>query len=106
MLKFEDFSKLDIKIGTVVEAEKVPETNKLIKVVVDIGTEKRQIIAGIGKKYNASDLVGKQIPVVLNIEPAIIRGIESQGIFVAIDTGKEPFLLIPETKVPNGSKVR
>lgn len=106
MLKFEDFTKLKIKIGTVIEAEKVANTDKLIRVVVDVGTEKRQIIAGIGKKFDSADLVGKQVPVVLNIEPAIIRGIESQGIFVAIDTGKEPFLLIPETKVPNGSKVR
>lgn len=105
MLKFEDFSKLEIKIGTIIEAEKVAGTDKLLKIVVDMGNEKRQVIGGFGNKYSPEQLIGKQAPIVLNIEPATIRGIESNGIFMAIDAG-EPMLLLPEDSVPNGSKVK
>lgn len=106
MLKFDDFAKLEIKMGTVVEAERVPNTDKLLKVIVDMGEEKRQVIAGFGFKYAPEDLVGKQVPIVLNIEKAVIRGVESQGIFVAIDAFGEPMLLVPEKEIPNGSKVK
>lgn len=105
MLKFDDFSKLEIKIGTVESAERISGTDKLLKVIVNIGNEKRQVVAGIGSHYGAEELVGKQVPIVLNIEPATINGVESNGIFMAIDMG-EPVLLLPEKKVPEGSKVR
>jgi len=70
-----------------------------------MGNEKRQVIGGFGNKYKPEDLIGKQAPVVLNIEPAMIRGVQSNGIFMAIDAG-EPMLLLPENSVPNGSKVK
>ncbi|MDO8514998.1 MAG: hypothetical protein Q7S14_00725 [bacterium] len=105
MLKFDDFAKLEIKIGTITEAERVPNTDKLLKIIVDVGGEKRQVIGGFGIKYSPEMLIGKQAAIVLNIEPAVIRGVESNGIFLAIDAG-EPVLLLPEKPVPNGSKVK
>ena len=105
MLKFEDFAKLDIKIGIADSAERVEGTDRLLKVVVDMGDEKRQVIAGFGHQYKPEDLVGKQVPIVLNIEPAKIRGVDSHGIFMAIDA-HEPVLLIPDKKVDPGSKVK
>lgn len=105
MLKFEDFVKLDIRIGTIISAERVPDTDRLIKVVVDLGTEQRQVIAGFGHKHNWEDLIGKQTPIVVNIEKALIRGVESNGIFVAIDDA-DATLLVPEKLVPNGSKIK
>lgn len=105
MLKFEDFAKLDIKMGTVVKAERVENTDRLLKVVIDMGNEKRQVIAGFGHKLGPEDIKGKQVPVVLNIEETEIRGVKSQGIFVAIDAD-EPVLLVPEKQVDNGSKVK
>ena len=105
MIKYEDFAKLEIKIGTILEAERVPNTDKLIKLVVDLGGEKRQLVAGIALQYEVQDLLGKQVPVVCNLEPAKIRGVESNGMALCATT-PEPVLLLPEKKVPNGSKVK
>lgn len=105
MLKFEDFTKLEIRIGTVISAERVANTDRLIKVVVDLGTEQRQVVAGFGHKHNPENLIGKQVPIVMNIEKAIIRGEESNGIFVTIDD-ENATLLLPENAIPNGSKLK
>lgn len=105
MLKFEDFAKLEIRIGTIISAERVAKTDRLIKVVVDLGFEQRQVIAGFGHKHNPEDLMGKQVPIVINIEKALIRGEESNGIFVAIDD-ENATLLLPEKPVSNGSKLK
>lgn len=105
MIKFEDFTRLEIKIGTILEAERVPNTDKLIKLVVDLGSEKRQLVAGIGLKYEPAQLPGKQVPVLANLEPATLRDVESNGMILAVDSG-DPTLLVPEKPVPNGSKVK
>lgn len=105
MYKFEDFAKLEIRIGTVISVEKVAGTDRLLKIVVDLGNEKRQVIAGFGHKHNPEDLVGKQVPIILNIEKAVIRGVESNGIFMAIDDANAT-LLVPQKSVPNGSKIK
>lgn len=105
MYKFEDFAKLEIRIGTVVEAERVPATDRLLRVVVDMGTEKRQVVAGFGHKHEPDELIGKQVPVVVNIEKAVIRGVESNGILMAIDDELATFLL-PQKPVANGSKIK
>lgn len=105
MYKFEDFTKLDIRIGTVVEAEKVAGTDRLLKVIVNLGSEKRQVVVGFGHKHTPEKLIGKQVPVVVNIEKAVIRGVESNGILMAIDDDKTTFL-IPQNPVPNGSKIK
>ncbi len=105
MYKFEDFTKLDIKIGTVIEAEKVPNTDRLLRVVVDMGEEKRQVVVGFGHKHAPEELIGKQVPIVVNIEKATIRGVESNGILMAIDDDKATFL-VSQNPVPNGSKIK
>ena len=103
-IKFEQFSEIEMKIGKVLSAERVKDSEKLIKVMVDIGYEKRQVVAGFGKFLAPEDLIGKQVPIAVNIEPAKLMGVESQGVFIAIDPGGA-VLLTPEEDVPNGSKV-
>lgn len=105
MIKYEDFAKLEIKIATIVEAEKVAGADRLLKLVVDTGEERRQVVAGIAMQYEAKDIVGKQVPVLCNLEPAKIRGVESNGM-VLCAAAPEPVLLLPEKKVPNGGKVK
>ena len=105
MLKFEDFAQLEIKIATIIEAEKIADTDKLIKLIVDLGDEQRQIVAGIAHKHTATDLIGKQVPVILNIKNVHLKGDKSNGMIMAIDD-EDISLLIPENKVSNGSKVK
>jgi len=106
MINFEDFNKLDIRIGTILEAGKVEGADKLLKLVVDLGEEKRIIIAGIAQDYNPEELEGKQIPILTNLEPKKLRGIESQGMILAVDIDNKAILLHPDKQVPNGSKIR
>lgn len=105
MLKFEDFAKLEMRMGTVVEAERVAGSDRLIKVIVDVGNEKRQVVAGFGHKHTPEELIGKQVPIVLNIEPVMIRGVKSNGIFMALDD-EDATLLVPQNNIPNGSKLK
>lgn len=106
MVTFEDFAKLDIKVGTIVSVEKVEDADKLLKLEVDFGDEKRQIVSGIAQWYEPEDLVGKQIPVLVNLEPRTFRGIESQGMILAVETDGKAVLLEPLEEVPAGSKIR
>lgn len=106
MINIEDFKKIEIKIGKVISAERIPEADKLLKLVFDIGTEKRQIMAGIAQFIEDVDsLVGKQMPIITNIEPRKLRGYESQGMLIAISTEKGPVLLHPEKEVVSGSNI-
>lgn len=107
MITIEDFSKLEIHIGTIIEAGNIEGADTLLKLVVDIGSEKRQILAGIAQwTPNPKDLVGKQIPVLVNLEPRRMRGQESQGMMLAADENGEPILLHPARTVAPGSTVR
>ena len=106
MITFDDFKKLDIRIGKILSAEKVSGTDKLMKLEVDFGLEKRQMIAGIAQFFEPDHLIGKEIPVLLNLEPRSFKGIESQGMILAIDVNGEPVLLHPEKEVPPGSVIR
>jgi methionine--tRNA ligase beta chain len=106
-IQFEDFAKLDIRIGTVDSVERVPDADKLLKFVFDIGDEKRQIMAGMAEFFDdLQALVGKQMPLLLNIAPRNFRGHESQGMIVAADFKHRPVFLLPEKPIPNGSKVK
>jgi methionine--tRNA ligase beta chain len=106
MVSFEDFQKMDLRVAKIVEAEKVKGSEKLLKLVIDVGKEKRQIVAGIGKFYKPEDLIGKEIAVLLNLEPKKLMGIESQGMLLAADVEGEPVILITEKEVPAGTKIR
>lgn len=106
MATIDDFKKLDIRVGTVVSAEKVEGADKLLKLEFDFGDEKRQVVSGIAETYNAEEMVGKQIPVIFNLEPREIFGIESQGMILAATDEGKPVVLTVDKKVPAGSTVR
>ena len=107
-ISYDDFAKLDIRIGTVVAAELVPETDKLIKGTIDFGEMgTRTIVSGIALFRNPEELVGKQLPYIVNLAPRILRGVESQGMLLAASPGGEGLaLLIPDNPVPNGTKLK
>ena len=107
MISFEDFKRINLRIGTIIKAERIPESTKLLKLEIDFGNETRQIMAGIGASFeDLNDLTGQQIPVVVNLEPKTFLGYESQGMILATDGGAGPILLNPVTPVPAGSKIR
>lgn len=107
MITFEDFKKIDIRIGKVISVEKVPNTDKLLKFIFDVGDEKRQIIAGMAEFFpDLSVLIGKEMPIILNIEPRDFRGLTSHGMIMAADTDNTPVLLHPEFEIPPGSIVK
>ncbi|MCL4366230.1 methionine--tRNA ligase subunit beta [Patescibacteria group bacterium] len=104
MITYDDFVKVELKVGTVLEAESIEESEKLIKLKVDLGeSEPRQILAGVKQWYKPEDLIGKQVVVVANLEPRMIMGLESQGMLLAAD-GKKPVFLKPSSKTPPGHK--
>ena len=106
MVTFDDFMKLDIRIGTVTAADKVEGADKLIRLELDLGGESRQVVAGMAPAYTPEDFIGRQVPILVNLEPRKLRGIESQGMILAADVGGKPVMIIPDKEVPPGSKVR
>lgn len=106
MITFEDFKKLDIRIGKVLFAEKVAGTDKLLRMEIDFGEEKRQIVAGIAESYQPEQMTGREVPVLMNLEPRKIRGIESQGMILAVVSEGKPVLMHPDQEVAPGSIIR
>ncbi|RTZ90321.1 MAG: methionine--tRNA ligase subunit beta [Deltaproteobacteria bacterium] len=106
MITFNDFKKLELRIGEITAAERVPETDKLLKLIIDVGTESRQVVAGMAEYYEPAELIGKQVPLLMNLEPKTLRGVESHGMILAVDVEGRPILLHPDQKVPPGSIVR
>lgn len=106
MITYDDFRKLDIRIGTIVSAENMQGADKLLILKIDFGNQIREVVAGIAETYQPDQLVGKKIPVLLNLEPRRIRGVESQGMILAADTGGKAILLHPDRDIPPGSIVR
>lgn len=106
MITFDDFKKMDIRVGKIVAAEKVMGTDKLLKLEIDLGVEKRQLVAGIAESYLPEQLIGRDVPVLVNLEPRSIRGIESQGMVLAASVDGKPVLLHPDSEVPPGSIIR
>lgn len=107
MITIEDFRKLDIRIGNILSAEKVINSDKLLKLILDIGGEQRRIVAGIALVYpDPAVLIGKQVPVLLNLEPRQLRGETSFGMMLCADKDGAPILLSPIEEVPSGSLVK
>ena len=103
---FEDFTKLEIRVGKILEAEKVPKTDKLLKLLVDTGIDKRTVVSGIAGSYNAEDVVGQQVSVLMNLKPRKIKGIESQGmILMAEDADGKLSFVQPDKDVNPGSVI-
>jgi len=104
---FDDFSKIDLRTATILEAEKVPKTTKLLKLKIDTGTDIRTIVSGIAEYYDPADIIGRQISIVANLEPRKIKGIESQGmILMAEDRDGKLVMVTPSLNVGNGSMIK
>ena len=103
-----EFAKLDLRIGKIVNAERIKGSRKLSKLEVDVGmgNEMRQIVAGIAEEYNPESLIGELVPVLVNLKPARLMGVESQGMILAVDVNGKPILLHPDKEVPAGSRIR
>ena len=106
MITIEDFKKLEIRVGKILSAERVSGSEKLLKLEVGIGVEKRQVIAGIGKSYEPETLIGRQVVVLANLEPRSLMGLESNGMILAADSPAGPVLLMPEKEVLPGSVIK
>ena len=105
MVPFADFQKLDLRVAKILAAETVEGADRLLKLQVDLGTEKRQLVAGIAEHYTPEELVGKQVIVVANLEPATIRNVESQGMVLA-GSGDSVVLATLEKEMPLGTQIR
>ena len=104
---FDDFSRIDIRTATILEAEKVPKTTKLLKLKIDTGIDVRVIVSGIAEYYDPKDIIGKQISIVANLEPRKIKGIESKGmILMAEDKDGKLVIVSPADKVSDGSVIK
>ena len=106
VITFDEFKRMDFKVGEIMKAEQVEGTEKLVKMEVNIGTETRQMVAGIADKYSPEELVGKKVIVIVNLKPAVIRGVESRGMLLAAEVGGQAILPIFTEDVPAGAKVR
>jgi methionyl-tRNA synthetase len=106
IIEYADFQKLDLRVATVVSAEKVPKADKLLKLQVDLGGETRQVLAGIAETYAPDAIVGKKVVFLANLAPRTIRGIESQGMILAAGDAKVLALSALDKDVPSGTKVK
>ena len=107
MATIDDFAKLELKVITVLEAVRMEGSDKLLKLTVDDGESKRQILSGIGKSYSPEDIIGKQLVAITNLEPRTMMGEESQGMILATGDDLENITLIqPIKEVPAGSTLR
>ena len=106
IITFDEFKRMDLRVGEILKAEKVPGTDKLLKIEVNIGTEKRTMVAGVGDVYAPEEMVGKKLIVIVNLKPAVIRGIESQAMLLAAETGGKAIIPFFDRDVPAGAKVK
>jgi methionyl-tRNA synthetase len=107
-ITIDDFAKVDLRVATVIEAERVKGADKLLRLVVDLGFEKRQILAGIALAYPPESLVGRKVVIVANLQPRKLRGLESNGMVVAASLGPEdkPVLIGFHEEVENGARLK
>ena len=105
-ISFEDFQKIELKIGKILTCVPVENSEKLLKLEVDFGEEKRQIISGIAQFYKPEDLTGKEFVFATNLEPRKIMGLESQGMILAADAEGKAVCLSPNQEVAPGTKIR
>lgn len=105
-ITIEEFQKIQLKVGKVLSAERVPKSEKLLKLQVDLGGEQRQIVAGIGKTYEPQSLVGRRIVIVANLKPATLMGVESQGMVLAAGDKEVGGLVTVQEEVEPGTKVK
>lgn len=104
---FDDFGRMDIRAGTILEAEKVPKTKKLLKLKIDTGIDKRTVVSGIAEYYKPEELIGKQVSVLVNLEPKKLKGIESKGMILCAENPDGTLSIVaPDQKVDNGAEIK
>ena len=106
-ITIDDFMKVDLRVAKVLTAEKVPNSRKLVKMTIDVGTEQRTLVAGIAEAYEPEQLVGRTVAIVFNLQPAKLMGIESNGMVLAASPdGGKPMLVGFDQDVPPGTRIR
>lgn len=107
-VNFDDFSKMDIRVGTILEAERVPKTDKLLKLLIDTGIDKRTVVSGIAGFYKPEDIIGQQVSILVNLAPRKIKGIESQGMILMAENSKGELSFVSPVKpeTDNGSIIK
>ena len=106
IVTYEDFAKLDMRVAKVIQVEKIPGKSKIVKGVIDLGDEKRDVIIGGAEYYQPSELLGKTVIALVNLEPRKIGGIESGGMLLAADLNDKPFWLTTFEDVPLGTRIK
>jgi len=106
-VSFEEFQKMDIRVGTIIEAEKIPRTKKLLKLKIDTGIDKRTVVSGIAEFHKANEIIGKQVAILVNLSPRKIKGIESEGmILMAENIDNVLNFIAPTNNTKNGSEIK
>ena len=106
IITFEDFAKVDLRIGTIIEAEKMPKANKLLVLKVDTGIDVRTIVSGIAESFSPEEIIGKRVSVLANLAPRALRGVESQGMILMTTNAEGKLVFVnPDADAPNGSTV-
>lgn len=107
IVEFDDFGKIDLRIGTIIEASKVAKTKKLLKLTIDTGIDKRTVVSGIAEYYEPENIIGQKVTILVNLAPRNLKGIESQGmILMAEDHDGKLCFISPTAEINNGSEVR
>jgi len=103
---YDDFSKLDLRVAQIIQVEKIPGKSKIVKGLIDLGKEKREVIIGGAEYYQPAELLNKKVIVIANLEPRKIAGIESNAMLLAADLNDKPFWLTVNEDVPLGTKIK
>ena len=104
---FDDFQKMDIRVGTILAAERIPKTDKLLKLTIDTGIDQRTVVSGIATYYEPENIIGQQVSILLNLEPRKIKGIESQGMILMAENSKgELSFVSPTLPMENGGIIK
>jgi methionyl-tRNA synthetase len=105
MITIDEFAKMELRVATIKAVEPHPHADRLLVLKIDLGNEERQLVAGIRTHYTPEELIGKQIVMVANLQPAKLRGVESQGMLLAASDGERVVVLSPEKPVTPGAKI-
>ena len=106
IVTIDDFKKIELKIARILSAEKIQDADKLLRLEIDLGSEKRQIVSGIAQSYTPEQLIGKQIVVISNLQPRTLKGVESNGMLLAGQDENGISLLIPDRELPDGTGIK
>ena len=106
-IEYDDFAKMDIRVGTIVTAEKVAKTKKLLKLTIETGIDTRTVVSGIAEHFEPEKIIGKQVAILVNLAPKMLKGIESQGMILMAENENGSLVFVsPEIKTKNGSEVK